>query len=163
MKFNVRTIATVGVTCAFTVMSIMLLRIPGPGGNVYFHLGETVMLASAVTLGRRSGALIGAFSAAIADLLLGAALWAPFSFLIHGFKGYLVGKLSDGKGGFRDIGAMSAGGIVMVVSYTLLAGCLYGANLMPVEFVGDLMQGGFGVLTAFPLSKLARSRVFCRQ
>ncbi len=160
MKFNARIIATVGVTCAFTVMSIMLLRMPGPGGNVYFHLGETVMLTSAVILGRRSGALVGAFSAAIADLLLGAALWAPFSFIIHGFKGYLVGRLADRKGGVRDIGAMSAGGIVMVVSYTMLAGFLYGAKIMPVEFVGDLLQGGFGVLTAFPLSKLALSRLF---
>lgn len=160
MKFNARTIAAVGVTSAFTVMAIMLFRIPGPGGNVYFHLGETVMLASAVILGKRGGALVGAFSAAIADLLLGAALWAPFSFLIHGFKGYLVGGLSDRKGGVRDAAAMSAGGAVMVVSYTLLAGFLYGAKIMPVEFVGDLFQGGFGVLTAFPLCKLALSRFF---
>ena len=160
MKFDARTIAKVGVTSAFTVMAIMLFRIPGPGGNVYFHLGETVMLASAVILGRKCGALIGGFSAAIADLLLGAALWAPFSFLIHGFKGYLVGRLSDGKGGFRDVAAMSAGGAVMVVSYTLLAGFLYGTKIMPVEFFGDLLQGGFGVLTAYPISKLALSRFF---
>ena len=138
----------------------MLFRIPGPGGNVYFHLGETAMLSAAVLFGRKEGALIGAFSAAIADLLLGAALWAPFSFLIHGVKGYLAGRFSDGRGGMRDVAAMSAGAAVMIAGYTLLAGFLYGAAIMPVEFVGDTLQGGVGVLTAFPLSRLVHARFF---
>jgi uncharacterized membrane protein len=158
VKFDARAIAKVGAVSALTVSAILLFRIPGPGGNVYFHLGETVMLASAVILGRWRGAFVGGISAVLADLLAGAALWAPFSFLIHGFKGYLVGRLSNGEGGFRDAAAMSAGAVVMIASYTLLAGFLYGAGMMPVEFFGDLLQGGFGVITAYPLSKLVLSK-----
>lgn len=156
-RSSARSIARVGVLAAMTAASIILFRIPGPGGNVYFHLGETVMLTSAVLLGKREGALIGAIGAAVADLLVGAALWAPFSFVIHGAKGYVTGRSADGSSGVRDFFAIIAGTAVMVCGYTLLAGVLYGASVMPVEFVGDLMQGGVGVTSSFILCKLASS------
>ena len=153
MKIDTRQIARVGVFSALTVMAISFFRIPGPGGNVYFHLGETVMITSALLLGRKEGAFVGAVSSAIADLLLGAALWAPFSFIIHGFECYLIGDLSDGKGGARDLKAIAAGLSVMIVGYTLTAGWLYGAAVMPVELLGDSMQGLIGAATAFPFLK----------
>ena len=150
MKIDIRQTTRVGLFSALTIMAICVFRIPGPGGNVYFHLGETVIITAAVLLGRKEGAFIGAVSAAIADLLLGAALWAPFSFVIHGFEGYLIGDLSDGKGGRRDIVAIASGIGVMIVGYTAVAGWLYGAAIMPVELMGDSMQGVIGAATAYP-------------
>lgn len=154
MRVNTNHIAKIGLMSALAVMSIWLFRIPGPGGKVYFHLGETAIIVSAILLGRKGGAFVGAISSAIADLLLGAALWAPFSFIIHGFEGYLIGELSNGKGGKRDLAAILAGVGVMVVGYTCVAGWLYGAAIMPVEFVGDSMQGLVGAATAYPFVRV---------
>lgn len=154
-RIDNRDIALVGLLSAFTVMCICILRVPGPGGNVYFHLGETVMLSSAVLLGGRKGAFIGAVAGSLADLLLGAALWAPFSFFIHGAKGFIVGSLSNGGTNRRDVAAMLAGEVIMVLGYTLLAGLLYGSAVMPVEFIGDMAQGGLGISLAFVLLKAA--------
>lgn len=154
----VKKIAVAGLLSAMAVVAISVFRIPGPGGNVYFHLGEMVMITSAVFLGKRGGAFVGGISGAAADILLGAALWAPFSLVIHGLKGWIIGALADGQGGKRDLLAMCAGISVMVVGYTLTAGALYGAAIMPVEFVGDLMQGGIGTVMAFAFSKTLSAR-----
>lgn len=147
-------IARVGLFSALTVMAICLFRIPGPGGNIYFHLGETVIITAAVLLGRKGGAFVGAVGSAIADLLLGAALWAPFSFVIHGFEGYLIGQLSDGHGSRRDLFAMFAGAGAMIIGYTGVAGFLYGPALMPPEFLGDSAQGFIGIATAYPFVRM---------
>lgn len=158
-KLNIKDIALVGLLSAFVVVCICVLRVPGPGGNVYFHLGEAAMLACAILLGGKKGAFIGAISAALADLLLGAALWAPFSFLIHGTKGYIVGTLSTSGGQARYLRAMFMGELVMVVGYTLLAGFLYGSAIMPVEFVGDTAQGALGIVLACVLMRTAGAKV----
>lgn len=156
--YNIKSIAITGLLSALAVVAISVFRVPGPGGNVYFHLGETVMIVSAVFLGKRCGGFVGGVSGAIADILLGAALWAPFSLVIHGLKGWTIGALADGQCGKRDMLAMWAGVSIMVIGYTLMAGVLYGAEVMPVEFIGDLMQGGIGVVMAFALSKMLSAR-----
>lgn len=158
-QYTVRNIAIIGLLSALAIVAIVVFRIPGPGGNVYFHLGETVMITSAVFLGKRGGSFVGGVSGAIADVLLGAALWAPFSLVIHGLKGWIIGSLADGRGGKRDFLAMLAGVSVMVIGYTLTAGLLYGAAVMPVEFVGDLAQGGVGVAIAFAFTRALSSRL----
>ena len=151
-------IARVGLLSALAVVAICIFRIPGPDGRLYFHLGETVILASAVLLGRLGGAFVGAISSALADLLLGATLWAPFSFLIHGAEAWLVGTLSDARGGRRDFLAMTTGVCLMIVGYTFMAGFLYGIAVVWVEFFGDTMQGLLGLATAFPFVRLAVHR-----
>lgn len=156
--YNMKNIAATGLLSALAVVAISVFRVPGPGGNVYFHLGETVMITSAVFLGKRGGGFVGGISGAIADILLGSALWAPFSLVIHGLKGWIIGTLADGHGGKRDLLAMLAGISVMIIGYTLTAGLLYGAAIMPVEFIGDLMQGGVGVVMAFAFTKMLSAR-----
>lgn len=156
--YNVKNIAAAGLLSALAVISISIFRIPGPGGNVYFHLGETVMITSAIFLGKRGGSFVGGVSGAIADVLLGSALWAPFSLVIHGLKGWVIGALADGQGGKRDLLAMLTGVSIMVIGYTLTAGALYGAAVMPVEFTGDLMQGGIGIVVSFAFAKMLLAR-----
>ena len=157
-KINTALIAKVGVLSALGVLAITVLRIPGPGGKVFFHLGETVIISAAVLLGKKGGAFVGAVSSAIADMLLGAPLWAPFSFLIHGVEGYVIGDLSDGSCGKQDVIAMLCGIVIMIAGYTVVAGFLYGAAIMPVEFVGDSLQGSFGIATAYPFLRFVRYR-----
>lgn len=152
--YDVKNIAVTGLLSALTVIAISIFRVPGPGGNVYFHLGEAVMITSAIFLGKRSGGFVGGVSGAIADIILGSVLWAPFSLVIHGLKGWVIGALADGQGGKRDLLAMLAGVSIMVIGYTLTAGALYGAAVMPIEFTGDLMQGGLGIVIAFAFTKM---------
>jgi uncharacterized membrane protein len=147
-------LAAGGVLCAAAVAAACIFRVPWPVGGAYFHMGETVMLASALLFGRRGGALVGGISSALADLLLGSAMWAPFSLVIHSAECYITGGLSDGLGGLRDALAMLCGISVMAAGYTAAAGFLYGAAFMPVELAGDAAQGLVGALSAYPLSRI---------
>jgi uncharacterized membrane protein len=157
-RVETRTIAIIGLMSALTVAAMCIFRLPVSGGSVYFHLGETIMLTSAVMLGRKGGAFVGGLSSAMADLLLGSALWAPFSFVIHGVECYIAGWISEKSGGRRDAAGMVTGVAIMAVSYTVVVGWLYDQSLMKIELIGDSLQGVIGVLTAFPLSRILLSR-----
>ena len=151
-------IARVGVFAALGVAAIWIFRVPGPGGNIYFHLGETIILTSALLLGRRGGAFVGAVSSALADMLLGFPAWAPFSFVIHGLEGYIVGRLTTGEGGAREVTAMASGAFVMIAGYAASAALLYGAALVPLELIGDSIQGLLGIATAYPFTRFLLAR-----
>jgi uncharacterized membrane protein len=154
LKANAGRVAAVGAMSAAAVVAACVFRVPWPVGGAYFHMGETVMLASAILFGRGGGAFVGAISSALADVLLGAAVWAPFSLVIHAAECYIVGSVSDGRGGKRDAAAMLCGISLMIAGYTAAAGFLYGAALMPVELAGDAAQGLVGAAAAYPLSRV---------
>lgn len=159
MKINTKEIAYTAILAALTVLAISLVRVPAFNGKIYFHLGETIMLTSALLLGRRGGALVGGIGAAIADLVLGFAVWAPISFLIHGLKGYIVGGASEGKGTVKDLFALIYGVAFMIAGYALAAGLLYGKAAVPMELFGDSMQGSVGVICAWVLAGILRRSV----
>lgn len=156
-KLSTHDIAQVGALSALGAAAILIFHIPGPGGSGYFHMGETVMLTAAMLLGRRKGAMIGALSGCIADLIVGFPMWAPFSFVIHGAECWLAASLSDGRCGLRDAVAIAIASAVMAAGYTLSSGLLYGAATMPAELTVNLFQGGFGLISSFLLCKLATS------
>ena len=54
---NVKQLTLVALFAALVTVSIYLFRIPSFDGKLYFHLGETMMIAGAFILGKRNGAL----------------------------------------------------------------------------------------------------------
>lgn len=137
---------------ALTLAATVLLRLPALGGKLYFHFGTAVIFTTALLLGARMGAAVGAVGSALADIVLGAMVWAPISFVIHGLEGYVVGRLADGRGGRRDLRALLAGATWMVLAYALAAGLLYGRAAVPIEISGDLAQVGVGGAVAWFLA-----------
>jgi uncharacterized membrane protein len=158
LKIDSGDIARVGVFSALGVVAIWIFRVPGPDGKIYFHLGETIILTSALLLGGKGGAFVGAVSSALADTLLGVPVWAPFSFVIHGAEGYIAGRFSTGRGGARDVAAMALGVCAMVAGYAASVALLYGAALVPFEILGDSLQGLLGVATSYPFARFLQSR-----
>ena len=163
MKTQIGMVARVGLMSAMAFLATYFFRLPGPVANVYFHLGGAVIMTAAALFGKRGGMFVGAIASSLADLLLGAPVWAPFSFIIHGFEGYLVGALAEKPGKLPLIAGMCAGTAVMVIGYTAVAGCLYGAAAMPIEFFGDLFQGGVGIAIAYPLTRILQRKSVVRK
>ena len=50
----------------------------------YFNVGDVVIMTSALLLGRKYGAYIGAIGPALADLFLGYAVFVPITFVVKG-------------------------------------------------------------------------------
>ena len=51
----------------------------------------------AIVFGKEKGAIAGAVGMAIFDLSSGWALWAPFTFVVRGIMGYMIGSIAWSK------------------------------------------------------------------
>lgn len=134
-----------GALCAALVTCATFLSLPVPGFRLYFNLGEGIIYSVALMGGGVFGGLCGSVGAALADLLLGYPLWAPFTFVIKGAEGYVVGRLAPRS----EKKALAAGALIMITGYTAMAAVLYGPAAAPVELATDIIQTGIGAAFAF--------------
>ena len=137
-------------------ISIVLLKVPVAGGRLVLHPGEIVIVTSAYVLGRRNAFFAAGIGSALADLIVGASIFAPASFLIHGMQAWLIGTFLDGKLGRKDLGAMSLGATVVVLGYGAVSWVLFDINTLWVSISVDLVQTILGMIGAMFLLRLMR-------
>ena len=114
--------------------------------------------------GWRTGGLAGGLGSALADALSGYFLWAPWTLIIKGVEGVLVGGLAwwghQHFSGWQDQAVSGAGmltgGIWMVLGYYMAGMILFGSIVSLTEIPGNLIQVGVGLAAALPLSSLLR-------
>lgn len=142
-----RDAASVAIVAAAT----LVIRIPIPVTQGYINLGDAALFVCAILWGPRSGALAGGLGSAMADILGGYAFWAPFTMVIKGTEGFLVGALSGrpaGGNGLRSLAAVTAGGVAMVAGYFFAEWWLYGWPAALVSWGANALQAGGGVVAA---------------
>ena len=112
--------------------------------------------------------MAGGVGSALADLLGGYSHWAPFTLLIKGLEGLLVGALAGVlRPDLRRPGgvALAAGaGLLgvswMVAGYFLVEWQLYSMVPALASLAGNSVQAGVSLLCGVPLAvALARGRV----
>lgn len=84
----------------------------------FFKPVTAIVTIAAMSLGRQSGFVIGAFSAAISNFYFGQGPWTPFQMLAWGLIGYGAGALSKPLKSSKI--ALSVYGIVAGVAYSLV-------------------------------------------
>ena len=127
------------------------LHIPGPSSS-YFNLGEVAIYIIALTFGSRAGGLTGAVGSSLMDVLLGYSIWAPFTFVIKGLEGWVVGKISKEGSWPHNILAVVAGGNIMVIGYAFTKGILISWAAVLPEVGIDYAQMLIGGVIALPIS-----------
>lgn len=83
-------LALAGQLCGATLL-LTLLSIPLPSGYGYVNLGDAGVFLCACLLPGGLGALAAGVGAALADLILGWAVYAPVTLLIKGLTALLAG------------------------------------------------------------------------
>jgi len=153
-----------GLLIALVFVSTYLIQIRLPvsmnGGLV--HMGNVALFTVALVFGKRKGAMAGAFGMGLFDLVSGWVAWAPFTFVVRGVMGYLIGRFSEGfeKAWWKAPAAVVLGGIWMLAGYYVTEGILYGNWIAPVTSIpGNLTQLGLGAVIAIPFSKMLKSNV----
>ena len=152
---HAKEVALKGLLIAAVAVATML-SIPVPGFRLYFNFGEGIIYLAALLLGPVWGAAAGGIGASLADLLLGYPLWAPFTLLIKGTEGYIVGRI----GKERPILGIAAGAAVMIAGYSTVAGILYGWPAVPVEAATDVVQCGIGAAAALAVRPVLKKALF---
>lgn len=162
MKANdkkIKRIALIGMFAAVIGLLTFFVSIPLPVGSAgaYLNAGDAAVYLSAYVLGPVGGALASAIGSTLADVLHGAAMYAPATFIIKGLMGLVCGLLLKRLRGF----APAIAGLIMPAGYfayeylVLKAGAVYGLWTNAIQYV-------FGVISGVILIK-ALGRVMKRE
>ena len=88
-------ITYISLSAIFIALNIVLtiyLIIPLPGQG-YANLSDAIIILLSSLIHPLLGAVVGAISGAISDLILGYGIYIPFTFLIKGIEGLVVGYI----------------------------------------------------------------------
>jgi len=94
-----------------------------------------------------------AAGSSLVDLLLGYSIWAPFTFVIKGLEGFIVGRLAHNNDWRQNITAIVVGGNLMVVGYAITKGFLISWPAVLPEVGIDFAQMIIGGIVALPIAR----------
>ncbi|GFZ33923.1 hypothetical protein CSC2_44490 [Clostridium zeae] len=165
-NLKTRDLALTGLMIALVFIAGNIIKIPTAGGFV--HLGDCMVLLSAVILGKKRGALAAAIGMAMVDISGGWIIWAPFTFIIKAGMAYIAGDVIERfKGTYISyVVGFVLGGIFMIFGYflagTVIAAATSGNGFSTAivgglvfaakDIVGNVLQATSGVVIALPLS-----------
>lgn len=113
-----RDLAAAAIFAALTFVLTRYTAFPIPATRGFFNLGEIVIYIAALTYGPLVGMLAGGIGSALADVSYGAAYYAPFTLVIKGIEGLIVGRLAGPNTAAR-LRATAVGGVWMILGYFL--------------------------------------------
>ncbi len=157
-------IALIAVLTALTTVFTIVVRVPTPIKG-YISLCDVAIVFSAYLFGPWTALITGGLGTAIADVIGGYSQWAPFSFLIHGLQGALIGLIAKHASKTEVIsdasviavaGAGLLGTLVMVGGYFIVGGFFYGFEPAATEIPLNLIQSVVGVILGITATKTVR-------
>jgi uncharacterized membrane protein len=146
------------IALVFVATSFIKIRLPISLNGGLIHMGNSMLFTAAIVFGPRKGAAAGAFGMALFDLMGEWAAWAPFTFVVRGVMGYIIGKVAylNNKNGLNwayNMLGILFGSIWMLVGYYFTEVILYGNWIQPFTSIpGNVIQILIGIVVALPLS-----------
>ncbi len=113
-----RELSAAAIFAALTFVVTRYTAIPIPATRGIFNLGEAVIYVAALAFGPLVGLLAGGLGSSLADIAAGVGYYAPFTLVIKGIEGYIVGRLRGPTAAAR-LRATVIGGAWMVLGYFL--------------------------------------------
>ena len=158
-------VALIAILTALTTVFTIVVRVPTPIKG-YISLCDVVIVFSAYLFGPWTALITGGLGTAIADVVGGGySQWAPFSFIIHGLQGAVIGLIARkaSKSGvvsdaslWSVFGAGLLGTVIMVGGYFLVGGLFYGFEPALTEIPLNLIQAIVGVVLGIAVTKTVR-------
>ena len=142
------------IAMVFAATWLINIRLPLVGSGGLIHLGNVPLFIGAMLFGRKTGAIAGAFGMALFDMMSGWTAWAPFTFVIVGAMGYVIGWIAEKKPFKMAIA-------IKVAGYYFAEVILYGNWITPMGSIpGNVIQVGVAGVVALvciePLKKIIR-------
>jgi len=144
------------IALVFVATLLLNIKLPITAKGGLVHLGTAMLFIISILFGPRKAAMAGAFGMGLFDLFAGWTLWAPFTFVIRGFQGYIVGKIawSNGRRGSSSGFNLFATIIsipFMLAGYYICEAILFKSWVIPLASIpGDILQCVIGIIVAIP-------------
>ncbi len=154
-KTTTKALAINGMCIAITFIATAFIniRLPIMANGGLIHLGNVPLFLAAIIFGKKTGAIAGAFGMGLFDLISGWTAWAPFTFVIVGMMGYVVGKISEKTGVLWYSIAVVAALIIKIVGYYIAEAILYGNWAAPMTSIpGNVVQVVVAGVVAVPMA-----------
>jgi uncharacterized membrane protein len=143
------------IALTFVATMFINIRLPIMGNGGLIHLGNVPLFIAALVYGKKTGAIAGAFGMGLFDLISGWAVWAPFTFIIVGTMGFVVGLIAEKVPGNRYLVnslAIATALIIKVVGYYFAEVILYGNWIQPFGSIpGNILQVVIAGIIVVPL------------
>lgn len=144
IQFIVVTAIFIALTYIFTAFINVRLPIVANGGLI--HLGNVPLFIGAIIFGKKTGMIAGGIGMGLFDLLSGWTLWAPFTLVIVGLMGFVVGKITEKEEHQKFVWyvvAIIAACAIKIAGYYIAEAIIYGNLMVPVTSIpGNLVQIG---------------------
>ncbi len=166
MKKNIATkdITKIAIMAALVFVTTYLIKIPSLNG--YTHIGDSMVILSALILGKKKGALAAGLGAALCDLLSGYMQYIIPTFLIKAIMVLIIGIIAENlinKTKFAWIIGSIIGCAFQVLGYGLVETILYGFAGAIASVPANIIQSVVGIVIAIVLSAvLEKSNVLKR-
>ena len=120
------------------MLSTAVFKIPVPLTQGYVHLGDTMIFLGVLVLGRKNGCIAAGIGSALADVMAGYAMYAPWTLVVKGLMAFVMATFIDAvakkeKNSLKIAGlpvaeviGMFLGGVIMVAGYFAADGFLAG-------------------------------------
>lgn len=138
------TITALGIALVYVFTAFVNVQLPFGGKGGLIHLGNIPLFLFAIIFGKKTGAIAGGIGMALFDLLSGWTLWAPFTFVIVGFMGFVTGLITEKqKTTLNAVLAMALACVIKIAGYYVAEGVIYGNWYVPIASIpGNLIQVG---------------------
>ncbi len=159
MKKDLRFWVYGALLTALVVIGTMVINIPTVATQGYVNLGDGFIILSAYLFGPAMGFIAGGIGSALADVLKGYAVWAPWSLIIKGLMGMIVGylTLNPRKGVIKKVLIFAAAEIWMVLGYFMASLIMFGYAAALADVPSNMVQGAVGVVVGVLLSETLKS------
>ena len=144
---KIKKLVLASILATFVCVATAVFAFPLPG-NGFANLGDCFVIICGGLIGPWWGFAAAAVGAALADIILGYAIYAPATFIIKGVMALVVyymaakKKVSVVKVAIASIVAE----IIMVAGYFFFELALYGAGVAIPDLLGNATQGVVGAI-----------------
>ncbi|MFT9493519.1 ECF transporter S component [Anaerosolibacter sp.] len=146
------------ISMVFVATKFINIRLPISVNGGLIHLGNTMLFLAAIVFGKRKGAIAGACGMGLFDVVSGWMAWAPFTFVIRGIMGYIIGSIAytkdrNGNSFLWNLVGIILSGIFMISGYYITEGILYGNWISPITSIpGNITQLVVGAILGLPIA-----------
>lgn len=152
------TLTALGIALTFVATAFINLRLPIVANGGLIHLGNVVLFVMAALFGKKVGAISAGVGMALFDLMGGWVLWSPFTLVIVGLMGFVVGLIGEKKKSvIWFVVSVIAAMAIKIAGYYVAEGIIYGNWIAPATSIpGNIVQVTVGAVIAFPVIAVVR-------
>ena len=157
-------ITKIAIMSALVFIATYLIKIPSLNG--YTHIGDSMIIISALILGKKKGALAAGLGASLCDLLSGYMQYIIATFFIKAIMVIIICTIVEkliNKTKLAWIIGSIIGCTFQVIGYCLVETVMYGFAAAIASVPGNIIQSIVGIVLAVVLAAvLEKSNVLKR-